>query len=172
MRRRATIALALILALVAAFALAACGPSSVDTAKMNAALDSLSRLQSKVEAGIVYDDYSSSVGDTKGAVDLFTESATASKAYPDVAKALGSAMDAYVGASAIWNAKIQMASAGGGDYPEVQFISSWPNLVAEFPGLKGDLTASPDAVDADKAIQTLWTAASGSISKAKTAASK
>jgi len=165
--------------LLATLALAGCGPSSADTGKMNAALGSLSRLQSKVEAGVVYADYSKAVGDTKGTVDLFTES-SAAKSYPAIATETARAMRAYVGASTIWNAKIQDTN---NSTPMVADMGSWPTLVEEFPALKDDLTTvsvlgvddqttEEPAVLADKAVQTLWSAADQAIAKAKASAAK
>jgi hypothetical protein len=154
------------------------GAAAEDTTKMKAALDAASRLKSKVEAGVVYADYTTSVGNAKGEVDLFAES-PAAKSHPEVATALARAMRAYVGASEIWNAKIQLDGT-----PYASGIGSWDSLVSEFPALSDSVTDRGNtnavtgeyervpAVKADAAIHALWTAASESISTAKTAASK
>jgi len=159
--------------------LAGCGPAKADTDAMDAALTAAARLRSKVEAGVVYADYSNAVGDTKGTIDLFTESPSAVKAYPAVAKDLESAMRAYVGAAAIWNAKIQDTQ---NQTPFVSAVAAWPALVTEFTGLSDQITSVPvwdgststpmPAISADGAMQALWTVAGARVDWAKTAAAK
>ena len=156
-----------ICAVASAVLLAGCGPPKADAEKLTAALEAVSRLESKVEAGVVYADYSKAVGDTKGTVDLFTESAAA-KSYPKVAAGLSRAMRAYVMAGTFW--KWQIESAGSGSVSASAF-PSWPANLKEFPELRA-------AVDQDGhlslggASQALWSAANESLTTAKAAAPK
>jgi hypothetical protein len=165
MKRRLVFLSFLLAIAVPALGLAGCGgPSQADLTKMNAALDSMSKLGSKVEAGLVYADYSAAVGNTKGEVDLFLESAAA-KAYPEVAANMSTAMQAYVAASSLWNAKIQSTSV------KASSVANWDSLVAAFPELAGNVLAS-GSVNKDAAMQTLWAGAAAKMTVAKAAAPK
>ena len=167
MKRPILIPVALLMSLSLSVVLAGCGPSAADAAKMNAALDALSRLQSKVSANALYADYMSAVGDTKGEVDLFTES-TAAKSYPEVAAASASTMRAYVAAGHYWSLNKE------GSDRTVSELPDWPPLLEEFPELSSATyeAGGGPAVHLNKAVPTLLSAAAEKVSAAKAAAPK
>jgi hypothetical protein len=164
----------LVCAIVATALLGGCGPSAADAAKMSAALDAAARLKSKVEAGVLYADYTKAVGDAKGEVDLFTSSSVA-KTYPETASELTQAMDAYVAGTSVWE------STKGGR-TESSWFPGWADLVQEYPDLTSAVTDAPWStgsgsaaariIDGKKALQVLWSDGGKHVDAAQAAASK
>jgi hypothetical protein len=167
-------------AMVLLAAVAACGPSK-PPAEMTAALDAVSSLKSKVDASVLYPDYSKTVGDVKGSVDVFL-SGTAAKDFPEVAAELKETMDAYVLASQVWKYHPDIDPYPNAGYQPVQnllvnrdYFPTWDEMMAKYPDMSKGVSNWGDSgqvLSIDKAIQVLWAAASEHLSSAKAAAEK
>lgn len=140
-----------------------CGPSAEDREAQAAVLESLTRLESRTEVGIVYVDYLEAVGTTKGDVDVFLESDHA-ESDPEFSAAVDMTMTAYMEAATFWKYEIDDVRV------DTESVDAWDRLVEKYPLLTdatSDKSGSADDVDPRVAVQALWAGASESIQEAR-----
>ncbi|MGD0091441.1 MAG: ankyrin repeat domain-containing protein [Planctomycetota bacterium] len=88
------------------------------------ALTALKKLQAKIEAGINFDRYSETVGETLYEVKEFTTSADA-KGFEALSSAIADAMADFQRASDMWNQKIQRGDSLQGEVDDARMKQSW-----------------------------------------------
>ena len=82
--------------------LSGCKPSLTSNSQADDALLALKKLQAKTETGIVYNEYSSALGDANFAVKLFLDSDDA-KSHPEFSSSLQDSIKWYQAASEVWS---------------------------------------------------------------------
>lgn len=127
------------------------------------ALMSLKKLQSKCEAGILYNEYPPSLAETKAQVMDYLQSPLSSDE-PEFAEALGSALGHYECAGQVFD---YMYKAGAGQH----FVSTLdPSLFAKvkqrYPELNIYVNKDISGFSYSEAIQVMWARAASEVERA------
>lgn len=120
------------------------------------ALKSIRRLQTKVQTGISYRDYSPALADAKLEVSMFVESSSGKK-FPEFASLLSRAISHYEVANTLWKIKFT------GRYPWLTDKEAIKSLMAMYPEIAA---SKEERVHIVETMMRIWGAASKDIDQA------